>query len=397
MPQIPYDQRKNVNNALEDTFLHRLLVATERLGFLPPLVVYVSLALNALIAGVVWASHGVEIGATAGLGVLAFGALNTAIFTGLPRAGRSWGSWQASVLGLTAFQALLMAILGIFNAPLILAAVVSAIPSVVVYYATWIEPFRVGVTREIFEIAGAGGSFTLMHFSDMHLERISPRERDVLKLIDELKPDVIVYTGDFVNITYTYDKHSERDVRQMVSAWRAPSGVFGIPGTPAVEPMERVIAFTQGIDTFSLLLNRWVTIQPSGSPVHILGVVTTHDLDVDRRGLREAMEKAPQSAGMRVLLSHSPDLAPEAAAAGFDLYLCGHTHGGQIRLPFYGPIFTGSRYGNTYAKGKYTIPKPDGGVMTLYVTRGLGMEGFGAPRARLLCPPEVVIWTISGH
>ena len=86
-----------------------------------------------------------------------------------------------------------------------------------------------------------------------------------------------------------------------------------------------------------------------------------------------------------VLLYHTPDLIEVAAAEGVDLYLAGHTHGGQIRLPWYGALVTASRYGKRFEAGYYQV-----GPTQLYVSRGLGFEGLGAPRARFLCPPEIV-------
>lgn len=93
----------------------------------------------------------------------------------------------------------------------------------------------------------------------------------------------------------------------------------------------------------------------------------------------------------KILLYHSPDLAPEAAELGIDLQLSGHTHGGQVRLPFYGAVITGSLYGKALEVGRRQI-----GSLTLYVTRGLGMEGAGAPRVRFLCPPEIILWEMDG-
>jgi predicted MPP superfamily phosphohydrolase len=92
-----------------------------------------------------------------------------------------------------------------------------------------------------------------------------------------------------------------------------------------------------------------------------------------------------------VLLHHTPDLMPQAVSLGVDLYLAGHTHGGQWRLPGFGAILTSSRYGKRYEAGHYH----EAGTH-LYVSRGVGMEGFGAPRARIFCPPEVVSITLSG-
>ena len=86
-----------------------------------------------------------------------------------------------------------------------------------------------------------------------------------------------------------------------------------------------------------------------------------------------------------LLLFHSPELAYEAAGHGIDLYVGGHTHGGQLRLPLYGAIVTASRHGKRFEAGHYRVNSTE-----MYVTRGVGMEGHGAPPLRFLAPPEVV-------
>lgn len=92
-----------------------------------------------------------------------------------------------------------------------------------------------------------------------------------------------------------------------------------------------------------------------------------------------------------IMLTHDPDLIPQASNySSIDLYLCGHTHGGQVRLPFYGAIVTLSRTGKRYEMGLYRERH-----LQIYVTRGIGMEGGPAPRIRFLCPPEVVFITIK--
>jgi predicted MPP superfamily phosphohydrolase len=72
--------------------------------------------------------------------------------------------------------------------------------------------------------------------------------------------------------------------------------------------------------------------------------------------------------------------------------LAGHTHGGQWRLPGFGAMLTSSRYWKRYEGGHYQESESH-----LYVSRGLGMEGFGTPRARLFCPPEVVLIRLAGE
>ncbi|MBN1306175.1 MAG: metallophosphoesterase [Anaerolineales bacterium] len=72
------------------------------------------------------------------------------------------------------------------------------------------------------------------------------------------------------------------------------------------------------------------------------------------------------------------------------MYLAGHTHGGQVRIPLYGALVTFSRYGKVFEMGEDHIEGT-----TLYVSRRLGMEGLGLPRVCFLCPPEIVVIDLS--
>jgi len=139
-----------------------------------------------------------------------------------------------------------------------------------------------------------------------------------------------------------------------------------------------------------VLENEAVLVTVGEQRVWVMGVNCSRDLAVDGFRLGSLMEAAPVGA-LTLLLYHTPDLMPQAAALGVDLYLAGHTHGGQWRLPGFGAILTSSHYGKRYEAGHYQEAGSH-----LYVSRGLGMEGFGAPRARLFCRPELVSITVSG-
>ncbi|HLE83608.1 MAG TPA: metallophosphoesterase [Thermoanaerobaculia bacterium] len=101
-----------------------------------------------------------------------------------------------------------------------------------------------------------------------------------------------------------------------------------------------------------------------------------------------ALARSPQvPAGTpRIVLTHSPDAVEEAARRGIALVLAGHTHGGQVALPFYGAIITLSRLGKQLEYGLYRVDKT-----SLYVTRGVGMEGGLAPRVRFWAWPEIAV------
>jgi len=136
------------------------------------------------------------------------------------------------------------------------------------------------------------------------------------------------------------------------------------------------------------LHNERVSMTHGEIELDILGLDCSHKPHVDGPKLAELAAAGPR---FTLLSYHSPDLAPEAAACGVDLMLSGHTHGGQVRLPLVGALYTSSLYGKRFEAGRYVL-----GKTTLYVSRGIGMEGKGAPRVRFLCPPEIVLWEIGG-
>jgi len=94
---------------------------------------------------------------------------------------------------------------------------------------------------------------------------------------------------------------------------------------------------------------------------------------------------------LNIMITHSPDLIPDVSSSGkVDFYFCGHSHGGQVRVPLYGALITLCYTGKKYEMGLYR----EGG-MTAYTNRGVGMEGGAAPRVRFLAPPELALITIS--
>lgn len=393
MPVIDETKQAEVD-PLEHTPLHTLLVATNRLQSLPTALVVLALLFNGALVALVAAAYTPDAAALTLIGYAAAAAANWLLLALLPRTGRSYGPDKPSALALSALFALLLCVLALLRAPWWLGWGLLAAATAIVFYSTWIEPFRLGVTHQTYTTAkwqNGAPPLRLLQVGDIHVERVTPRERHLNRLIAELQPDIIVFTGDFVNLSSTHDPEAEKAIREIIGQWRAPLGVYCVSGTPLVEPLERVQDFVRGLDNLKLLPNQWMTINTPGGPLNILGLVVTHDMDKDRALLRKMMLTAPKD-GLHLLLMHPPDIAPEANEAGIDLYLCGHTHGGQIRLPLIGPIFSSSHLGNRFIMGRYEL-----GRTTLYTARGVGLEGLGAPRARFLCPPEIVLWEIEGR
>jgi len=309
-----------------------------------------------------------------------------ALIAALPRAGKSFGPAKPPTLVLA------VARLPFAFLPQPLAFVAQTVGTALVIYGFWWEPHKIVVSRQFLtspKLNAHAPPVRLLHLSDLHIERITQRERDLNRLIRELAPDVIVFSGDFLNLSNIHDPVAWEHCREVIKEWAAPLGVYAVTGSPAVDQDEVVPQVLRDMP-LRWLRDEKVTVTPNGQTLEIVGLACSHKPFVDRPTLDRILNGKPQT--FTVLAYHSPDLAPEAAEAGVDLQLSGHTHGGQVRLPWFGAFFAGSLYGKQLECGRYTI-----NGLTLYVSRGLGMEGKGAPRVRFLCPPEVILWELRGQ
>jgi predicted MPP superfamily phosphohydrolase len=228
----------------------------------------------------------------------------------------------------------------------------------------------------------------IVHLTDTHIERNSYREASVVTKVNALEPDIIVLTGDYLNLSRLLDPVSAKHFREFVSQLRAPHGIYAVRGS--VEPNMASMQWLVEGTSVTWLEQEAVTVDVRGQAVTLVGVACSHHPETDVARLDKAMAGVPSDA-FTLLLYHSPDLIAKAAEHGVDLYLGGHTHGGQLRLPLYGAIVTGSIYLKQYEAGLY-----ERGGTTMYISRGIGFEGGGMPRARFLCRPEVVNLTLKG-
>jgi predicted MPP superfamily phosphohydrolase len=261
--------------------------------------------------------------------------------------------------------------------------------TILLVYGFAIEPFLVDIHHETLTSSklAPNDHIRIAHFGDLHIERITRRERRILKELEAAKPDLILFSGDVLNLSYVYDDYAQQQAREFLSSLHAPLGVYAVTGSPPVDPPEVFTKLVAGTEV-QWLNDSKAMINVDNSRLQITGLTCNHHPDEDFTRL-EQLPLDPSA--FNILLYHSPDISPLACQSGFDLQLSGHTHGGQVRLPIYGAIFAASLYGKAFESGRYLLRQ-----MTLYVTRGLGMEGGIAPRVRFLCPPELTFWTIFG-
>ncbi len=322
---------------------------------------------------------------------------DTAVLITLPQKHLSFGPWKAQLFTLAIPRTL--AALGLsavgwqfgWQWGLILFGIVQLAGTAAFIWGAVIEPFRLKLSEyHLFtdRLPADTPPIRLLHITDLHVERLTRREQAVLRLMDEAQADLIVITGDYVNLSFNRDPKTHAQVRLLLRQLSAPYGVYATLGSPPVDLREEIVPIFDDLP-IHLLRQDWMQVNlGDGRRLVLVGMDCTHHLPTDQARLANLMTAAPNG-DPQILLYHSPELMPEATEHGIDLYLCGHTHGGQVRLPIIGPLLTSSQLGRKYVMGLYR-----NGRTHLYVSRGIGLEGLSAPRVRFLAPPEMTLITL---
>lgn len=394
---VRVEQREDI---LEDRWLHKLFVFSHAPATWPAWKLLLGLL---VAAGMVWLISwplGPLAWAAAGIYLL-FALADWALLAWLPASRRSYGPIGPQLytktvprIGVTIFVALIAVSLPtISNLPLWLFTLLQLAGTITYAWGMLHEPFALGTTHLAIPSPGLPADarpIRLLHLSDLHVERLTPRERHLLELIPQLQPDLIVITGDFLNLSYVDDPTARAEVRKVLTKLSAPYGVYATLGSPPVDRRQTTPSLFEG--TAIRLLRDEVAVLDfgDGRKLSLIGMDCDHDLEGDARVFEALVKLIPEDSA-RVLLYHSPELMPIVQQHPVELYLCGHTHGGQVRLPWYGAILTSSALGKQYEMGRYV----EQGT-TLYISRGIGLEGLSAVRMRLLCPPEIIMFTLSG-
>ena len=240
----------------------------------------------------------------------------------------------------------------------------------------WIEPH--GLRIESFSQAtGQGGrTVRLVQISDLHLEECNAYFRKTAEQVVALKPDLIVLTGDYLE-----EERNIRAVLEFLDLLKAPHGVFAVQGNweywSRLEG-ENLRRHFQGVGV-KLLINDRADVESNGQRLSILGLDYPSSGDQLRR---LQAQTAPER--FNLLLSHVPGFPHEHLERHIGLILCGHTHGGQVRLPLlpplYLPRFSGRFVAGGYQVGPHSTP--------LYVNRGIGTSVLPV---RLACRPEITL------
>ena len=220
---------------------------------------------------------------------------------------------------------------------------------------------------------------TIVHLSDLHFTgRVGKGYfLEVVRLANQFQPDLVAITGDIADkvecLSWIPDTLGKLTSRY---------GAYFILGNHDLRVGAERLRHTLGDAGLIDLGGCWREIHARGVPIILAG----NELPWFRPAADLSTAPPRMPAGpLRIVLSHSPDQLDWARAHEVDLVLAGHVHGGQIRIPWIGPIMSPSRQGVKYAAGTFHAPPT-----ILHVTRGIS----GEVPLRMNCPPEIVCLTL---
>ncbi len=253
-------------------------------------------------------------------------------------------------------------------------------------YAHDIEPGWVAVVPQnlpLPRLDPAFADYRLVQISDIHMGTGMTPERlaQIVRMVNAQQPDLVAITGDFVT-------HGALDdlapalvgpLRQL----QAVDGVVAVLGNHDHWTDQQGVREILHQSNITDISNGLVTLERGAATLHIAGV---DDYWERQNRLDLVLEQLPDT-GCAILLAHEPDFADISAETGrFDLQISGHSHGGQVILPFIGPPAI-----PTYAR-KYPIGRYQVGTMIQYTNRGLGTI---LPAIRFNCRPEITVFTLT--
>lgn len=256
------------------------------------------------------------------------------------------------------------------------------------FYAKELEPRMIKFQHELIQskkIPPSFDNFKIAQFSDTHIgfHYTVDQLSELIEKINANHPDVIVFTGDLVDNPNKFDAYTS--IQEKLKRLDAPYGKFWIYGNHdhggyGTEIIKKVMKESD----FHLLQNSHTVIEKEADRFILAGI---DDVMLGKPDLTVALNQVNHEL-FTILLAHEPDYADIASKYPIDVQLSGHSHGGQVRLPWIGDLYTPD-YAEKYVKGKYMLNKD---TFTLYVNSGIGTTRLPY---RFLCKPEIHIFTLK--
>ncbi len=273
---------------------------------------------------------------------------------------------------------------------LIIVSVMMGTGALLVLWGTFIEPHLLMVRRRTIRLPVPPLKIAIA--SDLHVGIYNRKRfvRRVVRRINRLNPDIVLLPGDFMD-----DEQTDLTDLEPLKDLHARYGIFAVTGNhdagaylaffsrapyfkkDRTSELKKVLT-SYGITFFR---NESKTLMIDGKPLVIAG---TDDAFMKSCNPALALKNIGDDVPV-ILLSHTPDVILDPSSRRANLIISGHTHGGQIRLPLIGPLYSiPDKIGKKFDRGFFRIAKK----CTLMITSGVGVTGV---RARLFCPPEIVL------
>lgn len=258
-------------------------------------------------------------------------------------------------------------------------------------YGALVEPglFTVEIVPlKLKKLSKSFSGLRIAQISDIHMGGWMNLERfqQVADLVLAEKPDVLLITGDFLLGDVSIDDIGQAvdDLVTVLSPLAESIPSFAVLGNHDYWADSEAVRKMLSLSGVTDLTNAVFTLRRGGDRVHLCGVDDVWEGDVC---LEEVVVQLDGDS-VAILLAHEPDYADVSAATGkFDLQLSGHTHGGQVAIPLFGPPVL-PYLGQKYPSGLYKV-----GNMFQYTNRGVGMSRLAI---RFNCPPEITLFILSG-
>jgi hypothetical protein len=216
--------------------------------------------------------------------------------------------------------------------------------------------------------------FRILHLSDLHADGLEGLAECISDSVRGLSVDLCVLTGDYRFSVSGSCRNVYPNVDKILRSVTARHGVIGILGNHDVS--EEILELERmGV---KMLVNKAHELRHGQESVWVIGLDDPHYYGCD--DLPGALQDVPVDA-FKILLVHTPEIIDEAERQGIHLYLCGHTHGGQICLPWLGPLFINANCTRKFVRGVWRHGRLQG-----YTTPGVGTSGVPV---RFFCPPEI--------
>ena len=251
------------------------------------------------------------------------------------------------------------------------------------FYTFIFEPWNIQVERFNLKIPNLPGYWKgkkLVQVSDIHCSRVVKYDflKKAFDLVIKENPDIIALTGDYVTGGAKYVDYLNKALKETVSP-KENIYKIAVPGNH--DYWTSIDYITKSLEDcgFTMLADEKAVIGPGDSRLTILGADDLWTKGINLDTLLEDFDITKEAA---VLLSHNPDIFPEAVKAGIPVTISGHSHGGQVNLPIIGTPLVPTKYVRGFFREKDNL---------MYVNRGLGLLNIPV---RFDCSPEITVFTL---